>query len=212
MLIRMLSTIITVSLVCTLLITAARSESVHTKQAPTKTIDLLEKKFMMSDVLEITKMKSDLKSVTAYFNANPKRYKHIASQKQGDMNVEGYSVIDLSSPIIGYSLFFHRTSDSLVLVDTSVNPLNKEAVQNTMRLIKESFDSVTAGGAPICISWVYMIWVAGGSLNLWCERQKPPWDPITQFGMQYRPNERKNGGHLTNHSSECVIRPAGFGR
>ena len=133
------------SLLLMLIISPACSESVHTKQVPAKTLDLLEKKFMMSEVLGIAKMKGDLKSVTAYFNANPKRYKYVASQKQGDMNVEGYSVIDLSSPIIGYSLFFHRASDSLVIVDTSVNPLNKEAVQNTVRLIKESFDSVTAG-------------------------------------------------------------------
>lgn len=90
---------------------------------------------MMSEVLAIAKTKSDLKSVTAYFNANTKRYKRVAQQKQGDMNVEGYSVTDLSFPIIGYSLFFHKTSGSLVIVDTSVNPLNKEAVQNTTRLI-----------------------------------------------------------------------------
>jgi hypothetical protein len=70
----------------------------------------------------------------------------VGIQDQGEMRVEGYSVMDLSSPIIGYSLFFHKTSDSLAIVDSSVNPLNKEAVQNTTRLIKESFDSVTAGG------------------------------------------------------------------
>lgn len=146
MLTRMLSATITASLVWTLLITAARSELVHTKQLPTNTLGLLEKKFMMSEVLAMVKTKGDLKSVTAYFNANPKRYKHVASQRQGDMTVEGYSVIDLSSPIIGYSLFFHKTSDSLVIIDTSVNPLNKEAVQNATRLIKESLDSVAAGG------------------------------------------------------------------
>jgi hypothetical protein len=147
MLARVRSGTIIASLIWTLFISTACSESVHTKQVPTKTLDLLKKEFMMSEVLGITKMKGDLESVTAYFNANPKRYNYGGSQKQGDMNVEGYSVIDLSSPVIGYSLFFHRTSDSLVIVDTSVNPLNKEAVQNIMRLIKESFDSVTAGEA-----------------------------------------------------------------
>lgn len=147
MFIRMLNTTITVSLVCALLITTARSESVHTKQIPTKTLELLDKKFMMPEVLAIAKTKGDLKSVAAYFNANTKLYKHVASQKQGDMTVEGYSVVDLSSPIIGYSLFFHKTSGSLVIVDASVNPLNKEARQNTTRLIKEAFDSVAAGGS-----------------------------------------------------------------
>ena len=33
-----------------------------------------------------------------------------------------------------------------MIVDTSVNPLNKGAVHNATRLIKESFDSVAAGG------------------------------------------------------------------
>jgi hypothetical protein len=61
------------------------------------------------------------------------------------MTVEGYSVPDLSSPIIGYSLFFHKASDSLLIIDTSVNPLNKDAVQNARRLTKYSFDSVEAG-------------------------------------------------------------------
>jgi hypothetical protein len=141
----MLSAIITVSFVWTLLIIAACSESVHTKQIPAKTLDLLDKKFMMSEVLAIAKTKGNLKSVTAYFSANPKRYKHVASQQQGDMNVEEYSVLDLSSPIIGYSLFFHKTSDSLMIIDTTVNILNKEVLQNTAQLIKESFDSVVAG-------------------------------------------------------------------
>jgi len=79
MLIRMLNTTITVSLVCTLLITAARSESVHTKQIPTKTLELLEKKFIMSEVLAIVKTKGDLKSVAAYFNSNTKLYKHVVN-------------------------------------------------------------------------------------------------------------------------------------
>ncbi len=146
MLTRMLSTAITIPLAVTLLVTAAYSESAHTKQVPKRTLEVLEKKFMMSEVLSIAKIKGDMKSITAYFNTNPKRYKHIASQIQGEMNVEGYSVMDLLSPIIGYSLFFDKTSDSLVIVDTSVNPLNKEAVQNITRLAKESFDSVAAGG------------------------------------------------------------------
>lgn len=145
MLTRMLRVIITVLLVWALLVTAGYSESVHTKQVPTRTLKLLENKFMMSEVLAIAKTKGDLKSTTAYFNSNPKRYKYVASQKQGEMKVVGYSVTDLSLPIIGYSLFFHETSDSLVIVDTSVNPLNKETLQNITRLVKESFDSVAAG-------------------------------------------------------------------
>jgi hypothetical protein len=129
-----------------LLVTTACSELVHTKQIPKETLENLKKQFLMSDVLEIVKNKEDMKSVASYFNTNSKRYNHIASQKQGDMNVEGYSVIDLSSPIIGYSLFFHKESDSLVIVDASVNPLNGEAQNNATLLIGKAFDSVAAGG------------------------------------------------------------------
>jgi len=145
MLTRLLSATVTVSLVWTLLVTAACSESVHTQQVPTRTLELLEKKFMMSDVLGIVKTKGDLKSITTYFNANPKRFKHVGVQDQGEMRVEGYAVMDVSSPIIGYSVFFHRSSDSLVNVDTSVNPLNKDAVQNIKQLVRDAFDSVPAG-------------------------------------------------------------------
>jgi hypothetical protein len=143
---RILPGTIAVSLAWALLVTAACSESAHTRQVPTKTLELLEKKFMMSDVLAIVKTTSDLRGANRFFATDSKRFKHVGTQHQGEMRVEGYSVMDRSSPIVGYSLFFHKSSDSLAIVDTSVNPLNQEAVQNTTRLIKESFDSVAAGG------------------------------------------------------------------
>jgi hypothetical protein len=61
------------------------------------------------------------------------------------MNVEGYSILDLSSPIIGYSLFFHEASGHLVIIDASVNPLNREALKNTTQLINHAFDSISTG-------------------------------------------------------------------
>lgn len=140
-----LGVVVTTSLVLVLLVTAVFSESLHAKQVPTKLLDLLEKKFMMSDVLTIVKTKGDLKSVTTYFDTNPKRFKHVGTQDQGEMMVEGYSVTDISSPIIGYSLFFHKALDSLAIVDTSTNPQNKEAVKNVTQLTKDSFDSIAAG-------------------------------------------------------------------
>ena len=129
-----------------LFISAACSESANTKQVPNKTVDILEKNFLMKEVLAIAKAKDDRKSVTEYFGANSERFKHIASQKQGDMNIDGYSVMDISSPIMGYSLFFHKEFDSLVMIDASVNPLNKDVFDNASRLIKEAFDSVSSGG------------------------------------------------------------------
>lgn len=132
-------------LVMILLNSMACSESVHSKRVPAETLLILEKEFMMSEVLTIAKMKGDQKSVTSYFNANQKQYKYIGSQDQGEMNLEGYGVTDLSSPVIGYSLFFDRSSDSLVIIDTTVNPLNKGAVENAMQLIRGSLDSVSVG-------------------------------------------------------------------
>jgi hypothetical protein len=164
MLARMRSGRLIVSLISMLLITFACSESVNTKQLPAKTLDLLENKFMMSEVLAIAKMKGDLKNVIGYFNANSKRYNYRASRKQGEMNVEEYTVLDISSPIIGFSLFFHRTSDSLVIVDTSVNPLNREADENTIQLIKESFDSVTGGGVGSKLHFLGIYNLGGGKL------------------------------------------------
>ena len=142
MLTRMLTGAISISLIWILLIHAAYSQSIHTKQIPSKTLELLEKKFMMSDVLAIAKTTGNPKSLNIFFDSNSKRFKHVGTQDQGEMRVEGYSVMDISSPIIGYSLFFHKASGSLVIVDTSVNPLNKEAVEITTLLTKESFDSV----------------------------------------------------------------------
>ncbi len=119
MLNRILTIIVTVTFVWMLLAMAACTESLHSKQLPAKTCDFLEKKFMMSEVLAIVKTKSDLQNVNAYFNANTNRYKYVAEQKQGDMSVQGYVVTDLSLPIIGYSLFFHKMSGSLVIIDAS---------------------------------------------------------------------------------------------
>jgi hypothetical protein len=145
MLNRILTSIIAVLLVSAILITGACSKTVHTKQIPPKILDLLETKFMMSDVLAIAKATGDLKGVNSIHVRNSKQLKHVGTQDQGEMRVEGYSMVDPSSPIVGWSFFFHKASDSLANVDTSLNPLDREAMQNATLLIKESLESIATG-------------------------------------------------------------------
>jgi len=139
---RLLKAAVAGSLMCMLLVVVAHSGS---KQIPSKTVELLETKFMMSVALAIAKTKGDLKSATGFFGTNSQRFKHVGTQDQGEMRVEGYSVMDISSAIIGYSLFFYKTSDSLAIIDTSINPQNKEAVKNVAQLTKNSLDSTATG-------------------------------------------------------------------
>jgi hypothetical protein len=113
---------------------------------PDSTREILEKGFLMSEVLEIAKGKTDHASVARYFTAKPSRYGHIGSERQGEMTVEGYFVLDSASPITGYSLYFHDASGSLTMIDATVNPLDHAAKERTDKLIAKAFDSVDAGG------------------------------------------------------------------
>lgn len=134
-----------VAMACFYVVTAC-TESLHTKRMPDATREILQKDFLFSEVLEIAKGKPDHTSVAHNFTARPSRYKHVGSERQGKMKVEGYSVLDSQSPIIGYSLFFHNETGSLAIIDATVNPLNQEAIEKAEKLIARAFDSVEAGG------------------------------------------------------------------
>ena len=98
----------------------------------------------MAMVLQIIKHGETRESVSAYLGGQSNRYHPLASQRQGEMIVEGYTVLDLKAPIIGYSLFFHQNSGTLVLIDASVNPLNAAALESVAQLVDKSFDSVAS--------------------------------------------------------------------
>lgn len=121
------------------------SESVHTKSLPKATANILNEIFFMPTVMEVVKKGQDQEGAKKYFNKKTNRYKRVATQSQGEMIVDGYSVLDINSSIIGYSLFFHKSSGSLAIVDASVNPLNSTALEVVSKLIAKSFDSVKAG-------------------------------------------------------------------
>ncbi len=54
----------------------------------------------------------------------------------------GYSVQDMASPIIGYSLFYHGDNGPLVIADAAVNPMQKDAVAAISKLVATSLDSI----------------------------------------------------------------------
>jgi len=141
----MLRVVTSATIVFALFVCAACSESVHTKRVPDSTVRLLEENFLMLEVLQILKHGRTRESIKAHLGGESDRYKHVASQRQGEMIVDGYSVLDPKSPIIGYSLFFHQESGTLVLFDASVNPLNASAMETVAQLADMTFDSVASG-------------------------------------------------------------------
>ncbi|MFC1859748.1 hypothetical protein ACFL9U_17220, partial [Thermodesulfobacteriota bacterium] len=118
------------------------AEPVDIKRAPKSTIEFLKQNFNMFEAMSIILKSSEHSKVQQFLMSEGFRF--IGSQTQGEMLVEGYSTNDVKSPIIGYSLFFLGDSGPLVIVDTSVNPLNVKAIKNSEALIHNALDSVSA--------------------------------------------------------------------
>lgn len=123
--------------------TCKKTESVHTERASQNIINILQQDFLISEAITIINKCSSRSSSRQYFASQQNRFNFVATQEQPPMIVDGYSVQDLTSPIIGYSLFFYGTNGSLVILDATVNHLNKDAVENISKLIKRSLDSVS---------------------------------------------------------------------
>ena len=117
------------------------AESVHTKRASQNIINILRQDFLMSEAITIIKKSSSRSSSRQYLASQKNRFNFIATQEQLPMIVDGYSVQNLTSPIIGYSMFFYGSNGPLVILDASVNPLNKPAMDSVSKLIKSSLDS-----------------------------------------------------------------------
>ena len=130
------------------------AQSVRTMRAPKSTIESLKRNLGMFESCLIILKSSDRASLRPYLLS--KGFRFIESQKQGEIFVEAYSVPDVMSPIIGYSLYFHEENGPLLIVDATVNPLNKEAVNNSVKLIHSSIDSTSAmGGARLYFLGIY---------------------------------------------------------
>ena len=147
-----------VVVVCLALVTPSSglAGSVDTKRIPKATVDALHQQFLMGEVLTIVKASHDRASSQAHLRARTERFKFLGTQQQEPMTIDGYTVQDLASPIVGYSLFYHGNNGPLVILYASVNPLQPAAVDKISDLIARSFDSVsTPDGSRLYFLGIY---------------------------------------------------------
>jgi hypothetical protein len=130
--------------------------SIDTKDISKATLDVLQQQFLMDEVLTIIKASPNRASSQAHLRSRPERFRLLAAQQQPPMTVDGYTVLDQSSSIIGYSLFYHGSSGPLVIVDSSVNPLQRAAANAASDLISKALDSVsTPDGSNLYFLGIY---------------------------------------------------------
>ncbi len=120
----------------------ACAESVDTKRITKSTLDALQSHFLMSEALAIIKASRNRSASKAYLRSHEGRFGFAATQQQPPMVMDAYTVLDLTSPIIGYSLFYYGADGPLALLDAAVSPLVKDAVGNASKLISQSLDSL----------------------------------------------------------------------
>jgi len=106
------------------------------------TVAALRKDFAMSEVITLVQ-NSPTRSSSRRYLQEQQRFNFIATQHQEPMVVDGYSVGDLKSSIIGYSLFYHGADGPLTIVDASVNPTNAAAKERVTDLLRKALDSVS---------------------------------------------------------------------
>lgn len=167
---------------------AGLAGSVDTKRIPKATLDALQQQFVMGEVLTIVKASHDRVSSQAHLRSRLERFKLLATQQQQAMTVDGYTVQDPASPIIGYSLFYQGNNGPLVIVDASVNPLQRAAVSNVSDLIAKSFDSVsTPDGSRLYFLGIYDL-DASRIIKIMVRKGDTPMGP--DYAIRYAVSER----------------------
>lgn len=121
----------------------AKAASVDTKTVPQATLDALGQNFGMAEVASLISASPNRSSSKEYLQARATRFKFMTTQKQGAMVVDGYTVLDIKSRIIGYSLFYYGDNGPLVIADAAVNPTQKDTVGAAVKLIATSLDSAS---------------------------------------------------------------------
>ncbi len=124
-------------------VTYTKAASVDVKPAPYATLDTLRQNFGMAEVVSLLSVSASRSSSKEYLQARANRFNFMATQRQGPMVVDGYSVLDMKSRIIGYSLFYDGDNGPLVIADAAVNPTQKDAVSAAVKLIAAALDSVS---------------------------------------------------------------------
>ena len=121
---------------------SAPAGPVHTTPVSKAILTILQRDFRMAEVLAIIKA-SPTRSASQGYLGSQQRLKFLATQEQAPMVLDGYTVMDATSPIIGYSLFYSGPTGPLVIVDASVNPLEANAVRAASNLVMGALDSVS---------------------------------------------------------------------
>ena len=134
----------------------ASAQSVETTRVPNPTLSALRQDLLMSEVLTIIRESRDRSSSKIYLRSRSHRLDFIATQQQEPMVLDGYAVLDLASPIMGYSLFYYGSTGPLVIADAAVNPTQGTAMSGVQTLIHNALDSIrTPDGAKLYFLGVY---------------------------------------------------------
>lgn len=124
-------------------ITSTQAAPLEITPVPPPALDTLKKDFSMEEVVPLLSASATRTSSKKYLEARANHFKFIATEKQGPLVVDAYSVLDMKSHIIGYRLFYGGENGPLAIADTVVNRDNKDAVSAAAKLIGSALDSVS---------------------------------------------------------------------
>jgi hypothetical protein len=94
-------------------------------------------------VLSLLAASATRSSSKAYLGKQAARFAFIETKSQGPTVVDAYTVLDMKSLVIGYSLFYKGENGPLAIADAAVNPREKDAVSAAEKLIAASLDSLS---------------------------------------------------------------------
>jgi hypothetical protein len=139
------SRVFSVAVACAIAVsvTYPKAAPVDTNPAPQATLDVLRQDFGMAEVVSLLSASATRSSSKAHLEARATRFKFIATQSQGPMVVDAYTVLDMKSNIIGYRLFYGGEIGPLLIADAVVNRTEKDAVSAAAKLVAAALDSVS---------------------------------------------------------------------
>ena len=168
-------------LVCGILVTQGLgcTESVDTKRISKSALNMLQSHFLMSEAFAIIQASPNRSVSKAYLRSYAGRFKFLVTQPEPPFVLDGYSVQDMTSPIIGYSLRYDGADGPLAIVDAAVNPLVKDAVVSASQLILHSLQPVSkSDGYSTYFLGSYDVDFAG-ILDIWVLKRQ------TSIGPEY---------------------------
>jgi hypothetical protein len=137
--------VVSVAIACIIAASVAYAQAgpVDTKPPPQASLDALRQDFGMADVVSLLAASATRSSSKAYLETRATRFRFIETKSQGPMVVDAYTILDMKSNIIGYSLFYGGDNGPLVIADAVVNSVEKVAISAIAKLIAAALDSVS---------------------------------------------------------------------